>query len=195
MKLAEQVPEIGEAIRLEQFERASAFLEFPEKVCGVWLRPLTLIDFIRLQAINSPFIVGGVADEFDAIAFLKLQAARLQWFTLKLAGVRHTPSELVASVALFIDDAFIDSPPTSDPVQDVQYWGVANDLIHKFGDAYGWAFDDFCDKPLKVLFTQLNVIRRATNPDAILFNPRSDKARGEWLRRKNHGTDTGRNQN
>lgn len=189
MNLAKQIPGLREAIEREQFNRVVAFLDFPETVCGVELRPLTMRDCLLLQSIGSPFVVGGNVGPIDALAFLKLQCtprSRLsRWAMLRVIASRHATVEVVQSIQEFIEEAFADSPPTDGSEGGPQYWTLAHSLIHVFGKNYGWPMEETLRHPIKVLLPLLNIIRAESSPGAAMFNPLSDRVRGEWLKSVN----------
>lgn len=185
MTLTEQIPGLREAIEREQFNRVVAFLDFPETVCGVELRHLTLRDILLLQSIGSPFVTGGNVGAIDALAFLKLQCTpRSQlsrWAMLRVVASRYSTVEVVHAIQEFIEEAFADAPPTDGGSGGPQYWTMAHSLVHVFGKNYGWPQDETLRHPIKTLFPLLNIIRQENNPGAAMFNPLSDRVRGEWL--------------
>ncbi len=187
MSLLDQIPGLREAIARERFDRTAPFLGLPETVCGVECRPLTLLDVLRLDCIGSPFIVGGEVGPVDVGAFLKLQCTHRsslgKWWMLCQLGKRVTLAQATEQIEAFRDDAFADS--NGGGTDGPRYWTAANDWIHIFGKHYGWPVSETLNHPLKVLLPQLNVIRAEMNPSTPLFNPRSDKVRGQWLAEQN----------
>ena len=189
MKLREslaydQIPGLSEAIAQERFDRSVAFLGFPETVCGVECRPLTLLDVLRLDCAGSPFVCGGNVGPLDVGAFFKLQCTHRSrlgvWWMLNRLGRRTNTKDATAAIVAFIEESFSDAPPSSGEAGPA-YWTAAHQYLHVFGEAYGWPMADVLHQPLKMLLPQLNVIRAAHNQSAPLFNPRSDKVRGMWL--------------
>ncbi len=180
----ENIPGLREAIAQERFDRTAPFLGLPETVCGVECRPLTLLDVLRLDCIGSPFVVGGMPNREACIAFLKLQqhhrCIRHWW-----AFVTLDWSKATEEIYRFVDEAFADAPPSGAGGDGPVYWTIAQDYIHIMGDAYGWEAEKTLGLPLSVLFPQYSVIRAHKGKSVGLFNPRSDKVRGQWLAEKN----------
>lgn len=189
MNLTDQIPGLKEAIAQERFDRSAPFLGLPERVCGVDCRPLTLLDVLRLDCIGSPFLSGGEVDGMDVAAFLKLQAAQsnplLRKWEIARQSRRISFEAAVNQITEFLSESFADAPPNSNAVDGPRYWTFAHDYIHLFASAYGWTTDHILSQPVKVLLPQLNVLRYMNDHKAPLFNPRSDKVRGQWLVARN----------
>lgn len=188
MKLEDKIPGLREAIARDRFERTAPFLGLSERICGVEVRPLTLMDVLRLDCIGSPFMVGGYVTAVDVGAFFKLQCTErgrlAKWWMLNRLAKRITLNEGKEAVEEFISDSFIEAP-TCKNGNSISYWTIAQEYLHVFGATYGWPPDVTLNMPVKAMFAQLNVIIAANNPGAPLFNPHADKCRGQWLKSVN----------
>lgn len=187
--LFDLIPGLREAVDQERFDRSVAFLGLPEKVCGVDCRPLTMLDVVRLDCIGNPFACGGQVLPVHIGAFIKLQCTAkssvAKWFILQRMAKRYTLERASAEIQSFIVDSFADAPPSTGGRDDVVYWTSAHSLIDALGQRYGWTIKETLETPLKVLLPLLNVARKQNDPSTPLFNPRSDKIRGEWLAASN----------
>src|ERR1700730_7053612 len=52
---------LARGYKLEESHREYSYLDAPEFICGVEVRPLTLQMYLQLCAARSPFLVGGRA--------------------------------------------------------------------------------------------------------------------------------------
>lgn len=188
-ELINEIPGLREAIASEQHDRSAAFLALTETVCGVELRPITLLDLMRLTAIGSPFVLGGRVSAADVLSFYKLQQAGpsrvARWFNLRMmAATTDTETAALAAMA-YVKEAMADAPPGRAENGEPEYWTFAHSLLHVFGSHYGWPPEVILNMPMKASLPLLNLIRRENDPSAPLFNPQSDRVRSERLRELN----------
>jgi len=62
MSLYDDIPGLRDAIAKQEFIRDSSLMPVTENLCGFEVRQMTLIDFVALRLVKSPFIVGGIPD-------------------------------------------------------------------------------------------------------------------------------------
>jgi hypothetical protein len=181
-------PEYLKAVEKEQFERDVAFLGFPETVCGVEFRPLTLADVLLLRVVGSPFVVGGRVGPLEVGAFFKLQCTTrsrfARWLMLRKLGKSFDLETTIRAIQAFIEEAYADAPGVSGHV-GVSYYSSAAGAVDCLAAEYGWTPDVTMAMPLRVLFQYYKVILSRLNPTAPLLNPKSDRVRREWLEESN----------
>lgn len=186
MSLTDQIPGLREAVEKEQFIRDTAFLDIPEQICGIDVKPLTLRHVLALSLVGSPFMVGGNPSPVDCAQFLWCVSTswsphsrwRRKLFIRRCRRLKF--STLAKSIEEFVDEAFQDSPATTDCGDRQSFYSFAASIVDTFASEYGWPAHYIIDMPAKQLFQLMSVIRKRKNPAAILFNP-SEKVRGRWL--------------
>ena len=173
------------AVKRENDIRDAAFLELNTVIAGVELRQMTPRDFLILSGIGSPFMDGGIPRSSDVIKFM--------WFLSPEYRHRDTDSakrfasiarkknglELLRGIYKYLADTFQDSPgggKSSGP----SYAGWCAYIIDALASEYGWTRKEIMATPFKILYQQLNCIRKRNDPDVILFNS-SDQATGKRL--------------
>jgi hypothetical protein len=180
-ELLQKIPGLKQAIDRERDIRDQSFLDIPESLCGVEVKPLTLRKLVALGQVGSPFVVGGVVKLYHAWAFMVIASeARglTKWAVFR--KIAKSPSQdVVKAITNFIDETFQDSPPNSKS-EATSYYSYAAAMVDVFASEYGWSEEEVLDIPLKRTFQYLKAITKRNRPNAILFNP-SDKVRGKWL--------------
>lgn len=194
MSLLEEIPGLRAAIEQEQFSRGIAYAGIDLEFGGVRVHQFTLRLLVRLSLAESPFVMGQPAQEADVALFLwaistgwtQDERARKR-FLKRLRGLNiQAACEWIRD---YLEASFLDAPASGKP--SVAYWSYVTPIIHRLATEYGWTVAEIMDAPLAVVFQQLNYIAHAKSQNAVLFNPISDRVRGDWLKEKNH--DAGRN--
>lgn len=178
------IPGLREAVECERRVRVTSFLDLPRKLCGVPVRQMTLMDLVRLDAIQSPFVCGGTVSVDDIANFLWLlspefSANRLahRWFYLR--NLRRLDYEsTVKAISGFIDDAMQDVTPAG--LASKAYCSFAAHIVGLLASQYGWSESDILNLPLKRSLQYRNEILLRNDRNAVLFNP-SDRLTGRYL--------------
>ena len=204
------VPGLREAVEEESRLRDDSFLDAPEFVCGVEVEPLTLERFILLNAIRSPFLVGGrVPGATDIGLFLwvmspqyrrAIAAQRTIWpVSRRLAmgwlwvarrlfvrRLRHLDAaQATLAIFQFVDSALFDAPKGKGCREAPGYWSAFGGLVFGIACETGWSEREIMRLPVKRLFQYGRMSRVRRDPDAALFNPLSGGKITEWLKAEN----------
>jgi hypothetical protein len=179
------IPGLQDAVAAERFQRNADFLDLPEKICGVPVRPLTVRDVVKLDTIDSPFIAGGRPPNVDDITnFLWLlspgyEPSRLakRWFFLRRLR-RLDYREIVPAICDFVHRTFEDSPGGG--AGGKSYYSIGAALVGIIASEYGWSEAAILDLPVRRALQYRNEITQRKYPKAVLFNP-SDSIIGGWL--------------
>lgn len=186
MSLTDQIPGLREAVEKEQFIRDTAFLDIPEQICGIDVKPLTLRHVLALSLVGSPFMVGGNPSPVDCAQFLWCVSTRWnpdsKWqrrlFMIRCGKINAV--DCVNQIDEFLRESFQDAPPRMGGGDRPSYYSYAAFMVDTFAHQYGWTDSQTLDMPCKRAFQLLCAIRKRNNPEATLFNP-SDSVRGKWL--------------
>jgi hypothetical protein len=190
--LLELIPGYREAVEAESAARDAAFLDgWPELVCDVELRPLTLVDMLALARMKSPFILGGSPSPQDVLlllwhqrygprpAFPPDQRKRDKF----MRGLAHLNfASAVRDIRRYVDDSFADAPGSSGDGTSVAPTSWGANLVSSLAREFGWSERDILDMPLKRAWQYWRCIQLNRNPGAIMFNG-SDRVRSAWLAR------------
>jgi hypothetical protein len=191
----------AQAVAAERDARDYAFLDLPSEICGVDVLPMTLRTFIARVAMGCPFLRGyRVLDLADPVghigAFLwHLSVARARSRRLGPLAEYHARTrfnEVVARIDLFavepaideyLEETFLDAPVPGGGAEGAAagevYTSIAATLVDLFAFDYGWPAAQVLDAPLVQLHQLLRSRSLRKNPNAILFNRKSSKARSQ----------------
>lgn len=174
------IPGYWDAVARETIGRDAAYLRLPRLIAGVEVRPLTLLDYLRLSAENSPFVAGGQPGRDDC--------AFLLWHQRRNVSAEETAHEFAArfdaldagllatACGQFVTEALADKPGGSVGNQ-ASYYGLGAMLVTAFRKAYpGISKQEVLNTPMDELFQEY----RAMHPSAVMFNP-SDRLKAVWL--------------
>lgn len=208
MSLLETIPGYREAVESEASARSEAFTGAPEMVCGVELLPMTPRHLLLLQATRSPFVVGGAVSSRDVGLFLwclspdyaaalrarnalSPWAGRLALFLFRRVQTRFLrrvrrldAAEAIEGCRRIVREALLDGPGSRRAGWSPEYFSPVASLVSNLAEKYGWSEAAIIDTPFKRLFQYTRVLRAASDPKAIFFNP-SDSVRSAWLRERN----------
>lgn len=211
MTLLDEIPGLREAIEAESTARDEAFLDSPEFISGVEVMPFTIAHFCTLNAIHSPFTCGGPVTALDVAMFMwvvsyerrrALRARRaLSVFSRKLAAavfwcmrwrfvarLRKLNAEgAVEAIDTYLDEALAEAPKGNAGSYEPSYWSTAAGYVALLSWAYGWSEAEVMELRTKRAFQYLKVATKIRNPGAIMFNPKSDAVRSEYLKQLNEG--------
>jgi hypothetical protein len=196
------IPGFKEAVEAEQAVRSSVLLGIGADVCGIEIRPFTVLDLIHLQAIKSPFVAGGFISRMDCLRFLVLQSMDYRkpgpgwWERFKLRrrnGVvmrklrRTSTEEMIQGINGYIEDAFMDSPAGSaDSSGSAPVASSAAVMVDAIASEYSWPISEILGLEVAFVFQlfRLRHIARGGSR-AALINRKSSKVVGEYLRKLN----------
>lgn len=192
MNLADTIPGLRDAIAEEGFLRDVAFLSLNESISGIDVQPFTLRHLTTLSVAGCPFVVGGNITPPDVAVFMLVVTGKnrgsgfSRWRFLRKLRLKSYRA-LIRGIDEYLSEALQDRMPETSNDSSIYYYSSAAALVDIFGERYGWSIETILNTPIKILFQQLNIIRKSKNPGAILFNPKSDRVRSEWLRQINEG--------
>ena len=182
----DSIPGYREAVEHENVVRAAAFIDAPEELCGLAVRPLTLGDMVALEQCGVCFFNARQPFEpADVVRFLWYQhegyrqSARFRRDLFIRQHARKANELCAGMITAWIDEAFQDSPGSSGG-NEISYWHYSAGIIDMMGREYGWTIKDTMGAPLKVLFQLMKIINKRADPKAPAFNP-SDRVKGQWL--------------
>ena len=197
-----EIPGYSEALAEEREMRARVCIGVPHDVCGVALRPMTLQDFVNMQALRSPFVSGGFIRRMDCLQLIcymrtdyvmptdswlgRWKAKRRN--SVVLRKLRSTTTgELIGGINNYMDTMFLDSPASSSGgVESAPIASSTASIIDQLGYSYGWSIDEMMTVELPLIF-QLFRIRHIMDGGkrSALINRKSSKVIGEYLRKIN----------
>lgn len=185
--MAEKFPfvEYFAAIRGEQEDRAIAFLELKENICGIEVEPLTLLKMELLRIAGSPFIVGGTVSQTSIIQFLWIVCSnfvpnpqvRDEWIARNPIDFQKAREEIDD----YLDRAFLDA---SGGGRNKTVVSMCATIAHNMaGEPYRMPWREALRTPVAVLF-QLIKADGIANGRTPLVNKRSDKISSAFAERK-----------
>lgn len=188
MQLADS-PAIRAAIAEETRIRSEAFLvEAPPLLCGIELAPLTVRRWDRLRVAQSPFAFGGPIGAADIAVFawaMHPHYAPGAWFRRWCLVRRLRRLDFAAAAAAaeaIVAEALLDRPAVASGAQGSCRFHWASFIVDRLAAAYGWSETEILDLPLARAFQYVALVRLRTDPDAVCFNPLSDRAKRQVLK-------------
>lgn len=180
--------EVGEALAREKNARDAAWADVRPRIGGREFLPLTIRHYLALDAVDSPFIRGGVMPTPEQLCqFLWVIAPEFSPdpgamlnFAKAIGGL---PFEATVKECFeLVEVTFMDAPQgDSGSGSGPSFVSWVASIVDALGSEYGWKHFEVLDMPLRQVFQLLRAIRRRHDPKAILFNALSDKARLDWL--------------
>lgn len=196
------IPGLNEAIadakRKQSTRRENALLNLTYNLHGFTVRTMTVRDYVLLDRANSPFISRREPDEYalamflwqlspqfgswvkrDKFPFYAQFLAFLHGRKVKKKFCRNIPESsepVVISIFEYIDEMFMDSPPTLASGQEsclsyLTYWFDSLQSEYHFSNEQIW------DMGLPELFQRLSAIRQRRFPQVPQFNKNTDAVR------------------
>lgn len=183
-------PGYREAVEREKSLRFLAMDGQPVPLCGRLVRQFCLRHLIRLGGLDSPFVMGGTADQADVALFLwvvsteySLDAVARESFyaeMLRIIASREAFLEHVAAIRAYLDGALIDHDTPGDDtgalIQSYFSWAAAKVVF--FATRFGWDDDAILDKPVARILQYERVIMK--NAGVPIAN-RSDRFLSQML--------------
>ena len=181
--------EVGEALAREKNARDAAWADVRPRIGGREFLPLTIRHYLALDAVDSPFIRGGVmptpeqlcqflwviAPEFSPDSGAMLNFA-------KAIGAWPSFDARVKECFELVEVTFMDAPQgDGGNAGGPSFVSWVASIVDALGSEYGWKPFEVIDMPLRQIFQLLRAIRRRHDPKAMLFNTLSDRARLAWL--------------
>lgn len=186
--LFDLIPGYREAVQKERAVRSVSFIEAPEVICGLKVRPLNMRHIALLEALGNPFMMGGAPTAEDIAAFMWIVSVQFKPFDIEArdAFIRSISfmdaSQLENEIVQFMDEAWQDSPSGRDGGPAPTSWAAA--IVDAIASEYGWSEQDIMDVPVKRLFQYMRRIRLRNDIKAVFIDP-SDKLRAAWLESQN----------
>jgi hypothetical protein len=173
------IPGFPEAVERQNDDRDAAFLELTTSICGIEIRQMTPEDFLILNGINSPLLRGGIPSPAHVAKFLwhlspdynPQSESAFSAFMHKVGKINY--ADAIKSIKAYLERTFMDSPGESDG-ESVSYASWCAHIVDVFASEYGWPRKEVLKCSFRVLYQQMNCIKKRHNPDAPVWNP-SDK--------------------
>ena len=187
--LAEVIPGLAEAERLDKEELLEAFAGIEEPICGIEVRPLTPRMYIDLDLVRNAFFAGGVPSIEDVCVFLwrispdfhRDAVETKRRFTLRAAQIPY--GEAVVQIHAYLNLAYSAAPEGSGKRRPFSSWPSV--LVYRFAQSFGWSEAQVFDTPYRRLFQYLNRIIEGEDEDYQQHGKRSMRVRDEWLKKIN----------
>lgn len=164
---AKFTPLIEAAQRRESEQLDAAFFaEFPRKIDGIPVRPLTLRDYLAHRVSMNPYVIGGEVMPHHAMQFIWVQSLAyragdekaLEKWAAAIAR-RHLLSNLHQGVADFIADTFMLAGGSGRRTEgEPERISQASYLIDRLASAYGWTPAIILALPLQQIFQLTRVM-------------------------------------
>ena len=184
------IPGLAEAEAKQDQIRDSAFLALPVTLCGLPCTELTVRRFAILIQARSPFVCGGFPLPEDTAVFLwAVDPAFSYTDTLAKAARIEACKALdyhgaVADIRAFVEEAFMDSPPSDGAAGESLNSWLAN-LVDILAREYGWTQREIFELPMACVFQYMRIINRRIAPNSPQFNRLTDAAKSRWLNQPN----------
>lgn len=194
----DEVPGLKDAQKEENFFWDSAFLGLSEKICGFYVKPLTVRHLIYLQTVNSPFLLRAPMELFLELPGIANHMQRFMWIVstgfnptssfrrelfylfYRAFFVRNPAPQAILEICEYINEAFADLIKTGHPQSS--YCSVAASCIDLLAHEYGWPLEKCMDTPLKIIFQLSQCIRERNGKRPPKH---SDRLLAEWLEGEN----------
>lgn len=180
------IPGLAEAEAKQEQLRDSAFLALPVTICGLPCAELTVRRFAVLIQSRNPFVCGGFPLPEDVAVFLWAMDPAFSYTNAAARSARIEACRTldyhaaVAEIKAFVDEAFMDSPPTSGEASESLNSWLAS-LVDILAREYGWTQRDVLDLPMPCVFQYTRIINRRISPNTPQFNRLTDAAKTKWL--------------
>lgn len=172
-----------EAVADERRNRAVAFLDQTEIICGVPVVQMTPLHWEWFRVTDNPFVCGGNTERphilvhalwLISTAFKPIKEEE-EVFRKKSLGI--DARELSSALREYFFRTFLDSP---DGPKAIPYISAAAGLIHAMSsEPYRWSRSETLTTPLIIIFQLIKARDMALG--LKVSNKQSDKARGDWL--------------
>lgn len=209
MGLFATIPGLREAVEAENRVRDAALLGLPDRICGFYVRLLTLDDYLALRLIRNPFIVGGHPSPEAAYEllkrmatskrglirkcrdcrlprgpFIRTQRAMMRWETRAIKSLERL-AELSAAIHAYVEESTQDWPiGKEDMGDDGSAYGLGVSICAMMLREYNLPFEQTLKMPLKVSLQCVKEIQFRGGRRA--FNSPSKKVINDWLLERNN---------
>lgn len=180
------IPGLSEAEARQDQLRDSAFLALPVKLCGLPCAELTVRRFAILIQSRNPFVCGGFPLPEDVAMFLWAMDPSFSYTDAAARDARIEACKsldyhaAVAEIRAFIEEVFLDSPPSSGVAgESLNSWMAS--LVDILAREYGWTQSEVLDLPMPCVFQYTRIINRRISPNTPQFNRLTDAAKNKWL--------------
>lgn len=184
------IPGFQADYKRENDYRDAAFVDgLTTNICGVEIRQMTPQDFILLDGVGNPLVVGGLPTPEQLTFFLWILSPEYRPkapFRAWLFGRRCSRLPYWQSVTAclkYLEITFQDSPGGASIIQR-QFAGWCAHLVTEVALNLPWSERDILSMPFRRLFQYLKCIRKYQDPQAPMHNP-SDKKVSEYMKLKN----------
>jgi len=179
-----------EAVESENRLREFSFLDYPDLILDVKVKPLTPRLFSLLHLKKTPILCGGDVAVDDILLFLWIVSFdfnpqdETKRKELVKQCLQYSPDDLYRAIADYIEESFQDSTNTKGLPDEIPYYHWIASLVVVLASEFHWSEREILDMPFKRLWQYLRCISKKYDSRAILFN-KSDKLKSDWLCRIN----------
>ena len=191
MEVINHAQRIREAETRERTNRDAAWLNLDANICGMKFRQMTVKDYLCLDAVDSPLLLGVIPSAAELAQFLWVLSPDFserpedkKRFCERVGKLPY--ADTLAACREFVEKTFLDAPQSDGKASGTpSYYSWITSLVDTLASEYGWTPFEVLELPLRQVFQLVRAIRKRRDPKAALFNPLSDKARCDWLKALN----------
>jgi hypothetical protein len=195
--LLDIVPGYKEALEHESRIREYSFLDLPEMIGPIKVKPFTPRHFALLELKRSPFLHGIIPDVDDTIFFVWVVSEDFEYnndvkriaLIEKLMTADIPPEGIAKECYEYLTESFYDSMNTNtedDKIESSPQYSWVASIVNMLASNYHWSEEAILNIPFKRINQYIKCLRQQNNPKGIMFNP-SDRCKSEWLANLNAG--------
>jgi hypothetical protein len=178
-------PKLAAAAEKEATLREEAFFSFPEVLCGVEVKQMTLEHYRILRAAANPFIIGGPAEPAHAVQFMWIlslqfsaEPGELDRFIKRCSAIKW--GDCLIAIHGYLEKTFMDIPASPAGAKGGSESMPLDAIItHRLASDYHWTEEEIQGIPIRRLLIYVKMIREEKT--GMRFQPLQDKIKGDWL--------------
>lgn len=178
--------ELAEAEARQEAVRDYAMLGLRVNICGVECLQFTPKHYAILLAADSPFVCGGrVTTLADVAQFLWVISPDFSESAVDRAAFIELVSlidedEATDAIDRYIDDAFMDSPPSRAGGRKTAATSFLASLVHELAKTYSWPREVILNEPLAAIYQYLRRMAIDDNPKAPMHGRYTDRVKKKF---------------
>lgn len=178
---------IQEALAREKSARDAAWMAVPARICGLECVQMTMRHYLMLDAVDSPFVRGGLPTPEQLAQFLWIVSPSFtpdEGEALKFAKeIGKLPFTQAVKESLdYVETTFLDAPQGSGKGDEgPSFYSWVTSLIDALASEYGWHPFEVLEMPLRQVFQLLRAMKKRHDPKCGMINSLSDRAKLDYL--------------